>query len=84
MSFSGQASATLATAATYADKATLIASGEQMLEGSCNSLQASGDEYLFIQGGAAGTDDDACSSLQWCFRWTITISGTLNHCNGSD
>jgi len=57
MTFTGQGSATLAAAAGYADAATRIADGSS--EGRSVLFTNGGNDFLFIQGGAAGTDDDA-------------------------
>ena len=57
MTYSGQGSASVATAATYADAATRIGT-DASDAGKAVLFTAGNDEYLFIQGGAAGTDDD--------------------------
>ena len=56
MSFDIQASATVTTAASYADAITLASDGPS--GGKAVLFTAGSDEYLFIQGGADGTDDD--------------------------
>ena len=60
MSFSGQASAGVATAASYADIITRNEPGNPTgpTAGKAVLFTAGSDEYLFIQGGAAGTADD--------------------------
>ena len=57
MTFTGEGSATLAVAAGYADAATRIADGAS--EGRSVLFTNGGNDFLFIQGGTAGTDDDA-------------------------
>lgn len=57
MTFTGERSATLAVAAGYADAATRIADGAS--EGRSVLFTNGGNDFLFIQGGTAGTDDDA-------------------------
>ena len=81
MTFSGEASATLATAMTYADKATRVGftTGATAAQGRAITFEASGVEYFFIQGGSAGTDDDYVIKLEGVSASTITDgSGTLN------
>ena len=50
MTFSGEASATLATAMTYADKATRVGftTGATAAQGRAITFEASGVEYFFI------------------------------------
>ena len=57
MTYASVGSATLAVAAGYADAATRIASGTS--EGRAVLFTNGGNDFLFIQGGTAGTDDDA-------------------------
>ena len=70
MSFSGQASATVATAAINADIATRAATGTS--QGRAVMFTAGSDEYLFVQGGAAGTDDDYVVKFNGTDNTTIT------------
>ena len=70
MSFSGQASATVATAAINADAVTRVASGTS--QGRAVMFTAGSDEYLFVQGGAAGTDDDYVVKFNGTDGTTIT------------
>ena len=70
MSFSGQASATVATAAINADIATRVATGTS--QGRAVMFTAGSDEYLFVQGGAAGTDDDYVVKFNGTDGSTIT------------
>ena len=57
MSFSGQGSASVATAMTNADAVTRIGS-DTSFAGKSVLFTAGTSEYLFVQGGAAGTSDD--------------------------
>ena len=78
MTFSGEASASLATAVQYADAATLIQgtdSGNQAL-GKAITFTNGGDEYLFIQGGAAGTSDDYI--IRFSGSTNATVDATIN------
>ena len=75
MSFSGQASATVATAAINADIATRVATGTS--QGRAVMFTAGSDEYLFVQGGAAGTDDDYVVKFNGTDGTTLTGGTTI-------
>ena len=68
------ASAGLTTAAGFADKATLIASSGN--KGSSVIFTTQGMDFLFIQGGAAGTQDDAMFAFNGATGGLTTMTGT--------
>ena len=74
MSFSGQASASVATAAINADIATRVATGTS--QGRAVMFTAGSDEYLFVQGGAAGTSDDYI--IRFSGSTNATVNATMN------
>ena len=61
MTFTGEGSASLAAAAGVADAATRIADGTS--EGRTVLFTNGGNDFIFVQGGTAGTDDDALIML---------------------
>ena len=61
MTFTGEGSASLAAAAGVADAATRIADGAS--EGRTVLFTNGGNDFIFVQGGTAGTDDDALIML---------------------
>ena len=76
--FTQETSASLATAVQYADAATIIQdtdSGNQAL-GKAITFTNGGDEYLFIQGGAAGTSDDYI--IRFSGSTNATVDATIN------
>ena len=68
------ASAGLTTAAGFADKATLIATSGN--KGSSVIFTTQGMDFLFIQGGAAGTQDDALFAFNGATGGLTTMTGT--------
>ena len=75
MSFTGEGSATVSTAATYADAITLASTDPDA--GKSVLFTAGTDEYLFIQGGAAGTDDDYIVKFNGTDASTFTGTTTI-------
>ena len=78
MTFAGEGSATLAAAAGYADAATRIVDGNS--QGRSVLFTNNGDDYLFVQGGTAGTSDDFLMELNGASgstmaNSTITLQG---------
>ena len=83
MSFSGQASATVATAASYADIITRNEPGNPTgpTAGKSIVFTVGTDDYVFIQGGAAGTADDYVMAINGV-SGNISLTGQTVLFNG--
>ena len=75
MTFTSEGSAGVSTAATYADAVTLASKDPDA--GKSVLFTAGTDEYLFIQGGAAGTDDDYIVKFNGTDGSTFTGAATI-------